>query len=158
MAIARTLTLTATLSNADSKDAKAFAEIFHLTDPDVFLDNHVSDERRLPACDDSYLLHSTANLGGVIGRIFEQNVWAWHYMQVNEEKGYDLVPYVNAFGDTPDSGWPEFWNSPAIAVAMQLSGIRFALYVWNTYAETLWSKSKINLWIDESVYWFYCKE
>ena len=27
----------------DSKEAKAFAEIFHLTDPDVFLDNHVSD-------------------------------------------------------------------------------------------------------------------
>ncbi|HET6721741.1 MAG TPA: M14 family zinc carboxypeptidase, partial [Chitinophagaceae bacterium] len=27
----------------DSKDAKAFAEIFHLTDPDVFLDNHVSN-------------------------------------------------------------------------------------------------------------------
>src|SRR5437868_242764 len=28
---------------SDSKEAKAFAEIFHLTDPDVFLDNHVSD-------------------------------------------------------------------------------------------------------------------
>ena len=25
----------------DSKEAKAFAEIFHLTDPDIFLDNHV---------------------------------------------------------------------------------------------------------------------
>ena len=28
---------------SDSKEARAFAEIFHLTDPDVFLDNHVSD-------------------------------------------------------------------------------------------------------------------
>src|SRR6187401_2149950 len=27
---------------SDSKEARAFAEIFHLTDPDVFLDNHVS--------------------------------------------------------------------------------------------------------------------
>jgi len=27
----------------DSKDARAFAEIFHVTDPDVFIDNHVSD-------------------------------------------------------------------------------------------------------------------
>lgn len=27
-------------------------------------------------------------------------------------KGYDLIPYVNAFGDTPDSGWPEFFEGP----------------------------------------------
>lgn len=27
----------------DSKDARAFTEIFHLTDPDVFVDNHVSN-------------------------------------------------------------------------------------------------------------------
>ena len=29
-----------------------------------------------------------------------------------KEKGYDLVPYVNAFGDTPETGWPEYWDSP----------------------------------------------
>src|SRR5689334_12300223 len=28
---------------SDSKDSRAFAEIFHLTDPAVFVDNHVSD-------------------------------------------------------------------------------------------------------------------
>lgn len=28
------------------------------------------------------------------------------------EKGYDLVPYVNAFGETPENGWPEYWDSP----------------------------------------------
>ena len=27
-------------------------------------------------------------------------------------KGYDLVPYVNSFGDTPENGWPEYWDSP----------------------------------------------
>ncbi len=29
-----------------------------------------------------------------------------------KEKGYDLVPYVNAFGDTPEAGWSEYWDSP----------------------------------------------
>jgi hypothetical protein len=29
-----------------------------------------------------------------------------------KEKGYDLVPYVNSFGDTPENGWPEYWDSP----------------------------------------------
>lgn len=28
---------------SDSKEARSFAEIFHLTDPDIFLDNHVSN-------------------------------------------------------------------------------------------------------------------
>ena len=28
---------------SDSKEARSFAEIFHLVDPDVFIDNHVSD-------------------------------------------------------------------------------------------------------------------
>jgi len=29
-----------------------------------------------------------------------------------KEKGYDLVPYVNSFGDTPENGWPQYWDSP----------------------------------------------
>ena len=29
-----------------------------------------------------------------------------------KEKGYDLVPYVNSFGDTPEKGWSEYWDSP----------------------------------------------
>jgi len=95
---------------SDSKEARAFAEIFHLTDPDVFLDNHVSD-----GADYQHVMtlictqHS--KLGGVLGeylnKTFEPGVYA-----SMKEKGYDLIPYVNAFGDTPDSGWPEFFESP----------------------------------------------
>jgi hypothetical protein len=29
-----------------------------------------------------------------------------------KKKGFDLVPYVNHFGETPDQGWNEFWDSP----------------------------------------------
>ena len=29
-----------------------------------------------------------------------------------KEKGYDLIPYVNSFGDSPDNGWPEFFEGP----------------------------------------------
>jgi hypothetical protein len=29
-----------------------------------------------------------------------------------KEKGYDLIPYVNSFGDTPRNGWPEFLEGP----------------------------------------------
>ncbi|HMK18045.1 MAG TPA: M14 family metallopeptidase [Chitinophagaceae bacterium] len=95
---------------SDSKEAKAFAEIFHLTDPDVFLDNHVSD-----GADYQHVMtlictqHS--KLGGVLGEYLNKTFEPGLYASM-KEKGYDLIPYVNAFGDTPDSGWPEFFESP----------------------------------------------
>src|SRR6187455_1769759 len=94
----------------DSKEAKAFAEIFHLTDPDVFLDNHVSD-----GADYQHVMtlictqHS--KLGGELGEYLNKTFEPALYSSM-KEKGYDLIPYVNAFGDTPDNGWPEFFESP----------------------------------------------
>ena len=95
---------------SDSKEARSFAEIFHLTDPDVFLDNHVSD-----GADYQHIMtlictqHS--KLGGVLGEYLNKTFEPALYASM-KEKGYDLIPYVNAFGDTPDSGWPEFFESP----------------------------------------------
>jgi len=95
---------------SDSKEARAFAEIFHLTDPDVFLDNHVSD-----GADYQHVMtlictqHS--KLGGVLGEYLNKTFEPGLYAGM-KEKGYDLIPYVNAFGDTPDSGWPEFFEGP----------------------------------------------
>jgi len=95
---------------SDSKEARSFAEIFHLTDPDVFLDNHVSD-----GADYQHVMtlictqHS--KLGGALGEYLNKTFEPGLYASM-KEKGYDLIPYVNAFGDTPDSGWPEFFESP----------------------------------------------
>ena len=94
----------------DSKEARSFAEIFHLTDPDVFLDNHVSD-----GADYQHVMtlictqHS--KLGGVLGPYLNKTFEPALYASM-KEKGYDLIPYVNAFGDSPDNGWPEFFEGP----------------------------------------------
>lgn len=94
----------------DSKDARAFTEIFHLTDPDVFVDNHVSngaDYQHIIT-----LLTSQHNkLGGEMGEFLETKFEPTLYTLM-KSKGYDLVPYVNSFGDTPENGWPEYWDSP----------------------------------------------
>ncbi len=95
---------------SDSKEARSFAEIFHLTDPDLFLDNHVSD-----GADYQHVMtlictqHS--KLGGVLGQYLNKTMEPALYASM-KEKGYDLIPYVNAFGDTPDNGWPEFFEGP----------------------------------------------
>jgi hypothetical protein len=43
-----------------------------------------------------------------------------------KNKGFDLVPYVNHFGETLDKGWPEFWDSPRYS-----SGYGT---LWNTFS------------------------
>ena len=56
----------------DSKDAKAFTEIFHLVDPDVFVDNHVSDGADYQHV--MTLLTSQHNkLGGPMGEFMNKN-------------------------------------------------------------------------------------
>jgi len=107
----------------DSKEARAFTEIFHLLDPDVFVDNHVSDGADYQHV--MTLVTSQHNkLGGTMGEFLEKEFDPGLY-QLMRQHGYDLVPYVNSFTDTPESGWPEFWDSPRFS-----SG--FAA-LWNTF-------------------------
>ncbi len=109
----------------DSKDALAFTHIFHLLDPDIQIDNHVSngaDYQHIIT-----LLSSQHNkLGGEMGDYLNKTLEPAIY-KLMKDKSYDLVPYVNHFGDnTPDVGWTEFWDSPRYS-----SG--FAA-LWNTFA------------------------
>jgi hypothetical protein len=95
---------------SDSKEARSFATIFHTVDPDIFIDNHVSngaDYQHIMT-----LLTTQHNkLGGETGRYIETKMEPALY-NIMKEKGYHLVPYVNAFGDTPESGWPQFYDGP----------------------------------------------
>ena len=42
-------------------------------------------------------------MGTYLNDRFEPGIY-----QSMKSKGYDLVPYVNHFGETPDSGWSQF--------------------------------------------------
>jgi hypothetical protein len=108
----------------DSKEARAFTEIFHLADPDVFVDNHVSNGADYQHV--MTLLTSQHNkLGGPMGEFmnkqFEPGLYA-----LMEEKKYDLIPYVNVYDESPDKGWTEYWDSPRY-------GSGYAS-LWNTFA------------------------
>jgi Zinc carboxypeptidase len=97
----------------DSKDARAFTAIFHLLDPDVFVDNHVSNGADYQHV--MTLLTTQHNkLGGIMGdflnKVFEPALYS-----SMKTKGFDLVPYVNVWNDIPDNGWPEYWDGPRYA-------------------------------------------
>jgi hypothetical protein len=108
----------------DSRDALAFTRIFHLLDPDIQIDNHVSngaDYQHIIT-----LLSSQHNKLGTLGEYLNKTMEPAIY-GLMKQKGYDLVPYVNHFGDnTPDVGWTEFWDSPRYS-----SGYAA---LWNTFA------------------------
>ncbi len=97
----------------DSRDSRAFAEIFHLTDPDVFVDNHVSNGADYQHVM-TLLTTQNSKLGGVMGEFLSQQFEPAIYSSM-KQKGYDLIPYVNSFGDSPDNGWPEYWDGPRYA-------------------------------------------
>ncbi len=95
----------------DSKEARAFTEIFRLLDPDVFVDNHVSD-----GADYQHIITLLSSqhdkLGGVMGEFMDKHFTPAMFTGM-KEKGYDLVPYVNFWGaNKVEEGWQEFWDSP----------------------------------------------
>ena len=110
----------------DSKEALTFAGIFHYLDPDVFIDNHVSNGADYQHV--MTLLTSQHNkLGGKMGEYLDQQFEPALY-SLMKKKGYDLVPYVNHFGETPQNGWSAYWDSPRYS-----SGYTT---LWNTFSFT----------------------
>lgn len=95
---------------ADSKEALTFSRIFHYLNPDVFVDNHVSN-----GADYQHVMTLIASqhnrLGGALGEFMHQRFEPGLYALM-KEKGWDLVPYVNHFAETPEKGWTQFWDSP----------------------------------------------
>lgn len=95
---------------SDTKEARSFAEIFHLCDPDILIDNHVSngaDYQHIM----TLLSSQHSKLGGVLGEYMNQQLEPGIY-SLMKQKGYDLVPYVSFGGRTPDAGLTAFFDGP----------------------------------------------
>ncbi|WP_207515479.1 M14 family metallopeptidase [Longitalea luteola] len=94
----------------DSREARSFAAIFHLCDPDVFIDNHVSN-----GADYQHVMTLLATqhskMGGEMGEYLHTRFEPGLY-QLMKGKGYDLVPYVDFAGKTPDAGLTAYFDGP----------------------------------------------
>ncbi|MBM3158453.1 MAG: hypothetical protein FJZ69_01670 [Bacteroidetes bacterium] len=94
----------------DSKEALSFSAIFQECDPDVFIDNHVSngaDYQHIM----TLLTSQPSKLGGIMEQFLRSQFEPALYAGM-KEKGFDMVPYVNAYGDKPENGWSTYWDSP----------------------------------------------
>ena len=94
----------------DTKNAAAFAEIFHAVNPDVFIDNHVSNGADYQYAI-THLFTQHNKLGGNLG-VFLQNEMRPELEKSLEQKGINITPYVNVWGNTPETGFSQFFDSP----------------------------------------------
>ena len=110
---AQNLDLNRDFIKMDALETQSLAKLFHMLDPDLFIDNHVSN-----GADYQHVmtLLSTLHgkLGGAMGNYLHQTLEPAIYADMKKKK-YDLVPYVNHWGHTPDSGWMAFHEGPRFA-------------------------------------------
>ncbi|MGF2414840.1 MAG: M14 family metallopeptidase, partial [Ferruginibacter sp.] len=107
---AQNLDLNRDFTKSDTKEARAFAQIFHLLNPDIFVDNHVSD-----GADYQYTMTLLttqydklgADLGGWLKNTFEPQLY-----KGMAEKKWEMTPYVNFETETPDKGMEMFIDPP----------------------------------------------
>lgn len=104
------LDLNRDFTKSDTKEARAFAQIFHLLDPDIFVDNHVSDgadyQHTMTLITTQY-----DKLGGNLGNWLKQTFDPQLYKTMSG-KGWDMTPYVNFETASPDNGMEMFYDPP----------------------------------------------
>ncbi len=108
---ARNLDLNRDFIKADSKNAWTFMEIFQQWQPEVFLDNHVSNGADYQYVM-TYLATQPDKLGGVMGKYLRDS-FIPALNQAMNQKEQPMTPYVNVFGRTPTpEGFEQFYDSP----------------------------------------------
>lgn len=107
---AQNLDLNRDFIKCDSKNARSFTEIFHDLNPDILIDNHVSD-----GADYQHVMTLITtqydklgkNLGAWVKSVFEPKLFSGMHL-----KGWDLTPYVNVEDADPSAGFSQFYDSP----------------------------------------------
>ena len=107
---ARNYDLNRDFIKADTKNARSFAELFHTVQPDVFIDNHVSN-----GADYQYtlthLFTQHNKLGGDLGAYLHTEMMPKLESKL-EQKTWDITPYVNVFNSVPEEGFSQFMDYP----------------------------------------------
>lgn len=99
---ARNLDLNRDFVKCDSRNARSFNKIFTTWMPDVFVDNHTSN-----GADYQYVMTLIATqhdkLEAPLGRFLHETMLPELYRGM-KDKGWDMIPYVDGPGETPDAG------------------------------------------------------
>ena len=111
---ARNYDLNRDFIKCDTKNTKSFTKIFHLVQPDVFIDNHVSN-----GADYQYtlthLFTQHNKLGGELGNFLHTTMMPHLKLKLSQKK-WDISPFVNVYNQVPEKGFSQFIDYPRYSV------------------------------------------
>ena len=110
---ARNFDLNRDFIKTDTKNTKSFVAIFQTYNPDIFIDNHVSNGADYQYTL-TYIMTEPKKLGTVLGD-FTKNELTPSILKNLRLKNIETTPYVNVWKDTPDKGFEQFFDSPRYA-------------------------------------------
>jgi hypothetical protein len=119
---ARNYDLNRDFVKCDSRNARTFNQIFRTWNPDIFVDNHTSN-----GADYQYTMTLIAThhnkLEAPLGAFLQETMLPELYADM-AKRGWEMIPYVDSHGETPDSGitgfvdygrystgYAAFWNT-----------------------------------------------
>jgi hypothetical protein len=107
---ARNYDLNRDMIKSDTRNTKSFVTIYQKINPDVFIDNHVSNgsdyQYKL-----TYIMTQHNKLGTVLRNYMNSEMMPFIVKDL-EQKNIPTTPYVNAFSETPDNGFVQFSDTP----------------------------------------------
>ena len=108
----RNLNLNRDFIKLDAKNTHTFVDIFQTWNPDVYIENHVSNGADYQHVL-TYLATQSDKLGGELGTYLKKTLIPDLKQQMKQSK-WDIIPYVNVYGNrTPNKfGIPQFFDSP----------------------------------------------
>ncbi len=107
---ARNYDLNRDFIKADTRNAQAFYEVFHRINPDLFIDNHVSN-----GADYQYTLTHLFTQHNKLGNASGDFLYNTIQPELEKrllERELDITPYVNVWGRSPETGFTQFMDHP----------------------------------------------
>nr|WP_315148709.1 M14 family metallopeptidase [uncultured Flavobacterium sp.] len=107
---ARNFDLNRDFIKSDTKNTLSFVEIFQKYNPDVFIDNHVSNGADYQYTL-TYIMTEPKKLGNALGD-YMKNELTPSILKDLQQKKIETTPYVNVWHGKPDAGFQQFFDSP----------------------------------------------
>lgn len=125
----------------DSRNARSFNQIFQTWQPDIFVDNHTSN-----GADYQYTMTLIATqhdkLEAPLGQFLQETMLPELYLDMKNRR-WEMIPYVDGPGATPDSGISGFCDygrySTGYAALWNTIGFMPETHMLKPFADRLWS-------------------
>lgn len=107
---ARNYDLNRDFMKCDTRNTKSFIEIYQLLDPELVIDNHVSDGADYQYIL-TYIMTQQNKLGPELGNFIDNEFTPAVRADLRKKK-IESTPYVNVWDGTPEQGFLQFFESP----------------------------------------------